>query len=673
MKLSGRVESILRHFKVSDLDPDLLKAQYKANTNQIPLMYFLVLVSTWGLASSFIGAAPNYLSLYLPVVLSLVAASRFVSWARLRSRRLDTRSTLKALRATNRVSGVISLVFVAWAISLTPYSDDHTRGHISFYIGITTVGCMFCLMHIRSAALMMALVINGGFIYFAWNVGDSVFVAEAINVGLASAAMYMLLNINFRDFRALIESRRHLITQQKELIRREAVTRRLSDETVRLAYVDVLTDLPNRRHFFEKLEEKMDQPNFIKPNGSVTIGILDLDGFKRINDVFGHTGGDNLLKQVAACLRGLGRTDMFVSRLGGDEFAMILDGQFEDEELEAIGADICRVISETAEEGADGSNRGLDVTASIGFARWQVPDLTPKELYERADYALYQVKRSGKGKMEIFSAEHEIEIQRIRSLEFCLRTDGIERELSVVYQPIIDTINGKVLAFEALARWNSEVFGAIPPTTFIPVAERIGLIDKLTHALLQRALDQLKTWPDNIKLSFNLSPNSMTSSVMIDRMIAQIEESGVDPCRVDVEITETAMIGNFDDVLTAIDRLKAFGVGIVLDDFGTGYSSLAHLHLLSFDKIKIDKSFVSAVLTNSASFTIVKSMLALGRQMEVGCVVEGVETEEVLKTVRRLGGTTIQGYLFSRPMAAKDILPYLAKFGQDLNPVLRRA
>lgn len=652
---TGPLSILKSAFSQISRDPDLLKAQYAANINQIPLMYFLVVVGTWGLASSFFDRAPAWLSIWLPVALTVVATARIVTWVRLRHQRVSAKLAFKALRTTNRVSGLISLAFVIWALALTPYADDHTRGHVAFYLGITSVGCMFCLMHIRSAALMMAIVVNGGFVWFAVLNGDRVFLAEAINVVLASAAMLVILRVNFKDFEALIDSRRRLLSQQKELVRREAMTRQLSEEAFRLAYMDDLTELPNRRHFFEELGDRIALRQRGEGEGNFFIGVLDLDEFKRVNDVYGHTCGDRLLRHVAERLIGLNRNDMFLARLGGDEFALLIDADPSDGEMVRIGSQICQQI----EAPMDLEDAVLECSVSIGFARWTGEGQTPEVLYEQADYALYQVKRGGKAGCQIFGPDHEFEVQRARVLERSLRSATFERELSVVFQPIIDTASGRVLAFESLARWNSDVLGPIPPVTFIPIAERIGLIDSLTFALLRKALPELARWPEHVRLSFNLSAKSVTSSHFIDGLIGEIEALGARPERIDFEITETAMIDNFAEMASAIERLKLAGFGIALDDFGTGYSSLVHLHRLPLDKIKIDKSFVCNLVEDLASCTIVRSLLALGRQLQVGCIVEGVETAEIRDLVRDLGGSIMQGYHFARPMAADRVLSYL--------------
>lgn len=661
MRLEKYKDTLVGLFTLTDRNPELLKAQYKANINQIPLMYCLVTVGTWGLASSFIGKAPDYLSLYVPTLLTFFCIVRSISWWRLRSFNASGREALKTLQSTYRVSGIASCAFVVWALLLVPYANAESRGQISFYLGLTAIGCMICLMHIRSAAMRMAVVATGGFICLIWQTGGApVFIAEALNVGFVCLSMMVILGTNFRDFRDLTQSRRRLLTQQRELLRREAVTRRLSEETTRLAYVDSLTDLPNRRHFFEELEQKMEQADKMQPDGSLVVGLLDLDGFKGVNDVYGHAGGDRLLKQVAEGLKTLQGKNIFLARLGGDEFGLILEGSYSDKDLMAIGETIRAGIAASRQ----GNEAAALVSGSIGFVRWIDMSMTAEGLYERADYALYLVKRSGKGNVEIFSEEHELDVQRARFLELCLRSDSIENEMQVAFQPIVDTRAGKVVAFEALARWHSVSFGTIAPMTFIPIAERIGLIDKLTFLLFQKALAQLKTWPESIRLSFNLSPKSMSSVEVIDQLIDMIRENGIDPARIDLEITETAMMGDFKTVESGIRRLKKEGICIALDDFGTGYSSLVHLHRLPLDKIKIDKSFLTDIATDTTSFTIVKSLLTLGRQLEVGCVVEGVENQEILEIVQKLGGRLAQGYHFARPMMADKVHDYLRERGE---------
>ncbi|WP_322990471.1 EAL domain-containing protein, partial [Hoeflea sp.] len=259
----------------------------------------------------------------------------------------------------------------------------------------------------------------------------------------------------------------------------------------------------------------------------------------------------------------------------------------------------------------------------------------------------------------LFTEQHMVEIEQNTRIEQALLNADLNAELTVFYQPIIAIDTGKTMAFEALARWTSPVLGNVPPSDFIPVAERAGLISEMTRILLKKALTTASHWPDNVGLSFNLSAHDISSSQAVSLIVGTILASGVDPKRLDLELTETAMLHDFAQAKAAIDMLKLLGCGIALDDFGTGYSSLSQLHALPLTKIKIDRSFVSNLDRNPASYKIVKSLLALSTDMGLGCVVEGVETKEELAALNILGGRLVQGYFYSPPVPASELERFL--------------
>lgn len=262
--------------------------------------------------------------------------------------------------------------------------------------------------------------------------------------------------------------------------------------------------------------------------------------------------------------------------------------------------------------------------------------------------------------MSLFSTRHQHRIQQDAAIEQALRKADLEAELSVVFQPIVDTASRRTLAFEALARWHSPAMGTVSPAEFIPVAERTGLITQLTRVLLAKALDTAATWPEAVGLSFNLSIHDLGSEEEVARLVRLVLDSGVDPARIDLEITETAVMQDMEQAQWAAGQLRGLGCGVTLDDFGTGFSSLSRLLALPLTRIKIDRRFVSGIQHSPASLKIVRSLLALSRDMELGCVIEGVEGEEELAILRELGGSLMQGYLFARPMPAADVPAWLA-------------
>jgi len=287
---------------------------------------------------------------------------------------------------------------------------------------------------------------------------------------------------------------------------------------------------------------------------------------------------------------------------------------------------------------------------------------SPDQLFERADYALYYVKKVRRGGAILFSADHEAQLNEDALVEQALKTADLHAELSVHFQPIVDIRWSNILGFEALARWHSPVLGHVSPSQFIPIAERAGFIGQLTRPLLQKALNIARGWPGELRLAFNLSAHDLNSPEGVLTLISIIEKSGFDPKLLDLEITETALAHDFTQVQRSIEMLRLLGCGISLDDFGTGYSSLSHLHDLPLTKIKIDRSFVTDLNRSPTNFKIVKSLLTLSRDMGLECVVEGVETEEEVIALKRLGGLIVQGYYYSPPIPANKVASLISQF-----------
>jgi diguanylate cyclase (GGDEF)-like protein len=628
-------------------NPELAVAQFKAFSKQIPLLYFILLVNAWSVSITHIEVAPVALSVYAPALLSVFCVARLVRWFRNGYAEPTPETARSALKATNRFAVVLAVAFTCWALALHPYGDAFQQSQIAFFLAITVIGCVFCLMHVRSAALTVAALINVPFAAFFGLSGNPTYVGLTVNMALVSLAMAVIVLIYYRDFTELIVSRRSLEAKQAE-------TKALSDENFRLANLDSLTELPNRRSFFSSLDAELDVAQ--KQGTRLAIGVLDLDGFKPVNDTHGHPTGDKLLVLVAERLRESCGESVVLCRLGGDEFGLIVRNSADDAALVSEADFICMALRAPFEM----ASVSVRISGTIGLAVYPDTSADAVELFERADYALYHAKRNNRrGKATLFSAEHEADIRRHSQIEQALKSGDLDREMSLAFQPIVEATTGRPIGFEALARWSSPELGTVRPDEFIAVAEKSGLIPMLTRLLLGKALVAAKTWPDALRLSFNLSVYDLVAADGVLRLLAMINQSGVSPSRIELEITETAMVQDFTQVTAAIDALKAFGVGISLDDFGTGYSSLRQVHRLPLDKLKIDRSFITDIHRNANSLKIVKSLVALCRDMNLTCVVEGVESAEELAVLRELGCELIQGYYYAKPMRLGEIQDYL--------------
>ncbi len=437
-----------------------------------------------------------------------------------------------------------------------------------------------------------------------------------------------------------------------------AVQARVTAEGLRveaqsMADSDVLTGLPNRRSFFRVMDAAL---------AGVTVGkkifhlaLIDLDGFKPINDIYGHSVGDTLLIEVGNRLRTVCGERAFAARMGGDEFAIILYGDIDSADLDTFGMQLCDALRDTYFLGGVTAN----ISGSVGFVRCASDQFTPSQLLERADYALYFAKQNLRGAPVVFTEKHETEMRDFSQVDQTLRTSDLDAELSIMFQPQVDVIENRTISFEALARWNSRKLGSVRPDIFIKAAERSGLITQITLLLLEKALKQVREWPEDTKVSFNLSARDLRSGISITNICNAVRSSGIDPRRIEFEITETAMLTDFEQACEALARLKAMGCRIAIDDFGSGYSSFSYIHRLPVDKIKIDRSFVVQLLQHGSALKIIKTIIDLCRNLNLDCVIEGVETQAEMNKLAQIRARYIQGYLFSRPMLAEQVLPYL--------------
>lgn len=635
-------------------EPDLAQAQFAAFSKQMPLLYLILLASAWSVAIIHLDNAPATLTIYVPLGLTIACLLRLVQWSRNGAAHPSNAEARRALRVTHWLAIILAAGFTGWALSLLPYSQGYDKFQIAFFLAVTVIGCVLCLMHLRGAALSVTAIIMTPFVAVFTASGEPVFIAMAINMTLVSAAAVIIVLINYRDFADLVAVRRGLEQRHVE-------TAAISDEHSRLSKLDSLTELQNRRSFFASLEMQVADAR-ASGDAQVMVGILDLDAFKPVNDTHGHGVGDALLVEVADRLRQLCGDAIQPFRLGGDEFGLLARKGMSEAAMMEHAARICAALR-TPYAIADAT---LHVAGTMGIAAFPDMASSAQALYECADYALMHAKRNDlRGEANLFSLEHEGEIRWSGAVEHALRTSDLDTELSLAFQPIVNISANRPIGFEALARWNNPKLGYVAPSDFIPVAERAGMINRLTQILMRKALAAAVLWPDELRLSFNLSVHDISKPEGVLRIISTINDSGFSPDRIDFEITETVMMYDFSNIAISINALKALGVGISLDDFGTGYSSLTHMHQLPLDKIKIDRSFVTNIDSNHTSLKIVKSLIRLCKDMGLTCVVEGVESAAELAVLRRLGCEYIQGYYYAKPMREDGIAGYLHQVALD--------
>jgi len=425
--------------------------------------------------------------------------------------------------------------------------------------------------------------------------------------------------------------------------------KRAEIEIAHMAHHDALTNLPNRLLLRERLEEALAH---VRRGGQLAVLYLDLDHFKSINDTLGHAIGDELLKAVASRLHGCLRESDTIARLGGDEFAIIQTGFEQLSEVAGLASRIREVITPPYE--LDGHQVPADVSIGISIAPNDATE--PDQLLKNADMALYRSKSDGRGTFRFFAPEMDERVKARRTLELDLRKAIVDGEFELYYQPLVNLGTQEISCCEALLRWHHPDRGMVSPAEFIPVAEETGLINQIGEWVLRQACLEAATWPDNIAVAVNLSPLQFKSNGLAPAIISALAASGLPARRLEVEITEAVLLQNNEATLATLHQLRNLGVRIAMDDFGTGYSSLSYLRSFPFDKIKIDRSFISDIAENDDSGAIVQAVTNLAGRLNMATTAEGVETQGQLDKVQMLGCTEMQGYLYSRPVPARDVV-----------------
>ncbi|TYR31515.1 EAL domain-containing protein [Mesorhizobium microcysteis] len=420
-----------------------------------------------------------------------------------------------------------------------------------------------------------------------------------------------------------------------------------------LAYTDPLTGLGNLRRFFDKVDrlilDRADDP------APFAIGILDLDGFKPINDLFGRSAGDNILQQVAMRLKASMDQHSTVARVGADEFAFLYPLVFSEDAAQERALMLIEILSAPYDVG----DRTARLSASVGCSLFYSGEEKTETLVSKAETALYHAKRSGRGKVVVYTREMEEAAKRTTRVEQALRRAVAAEEVEPHFQPIVDLKTRQVIGFETLARWTDRDLGFVPPNVFIPIAEERGIIGPLSQLLLRKATETARNWPDELFLSFNLSPSQLVDQNTAEQILGIIAKTGFDPRRLEIEITETGLMTDPASAEKIVSELRAVGIRVSLDDFGTGQSSLGRLREFHFDKLKIDRAFVSSILEDKPSEHIIRAILAMCEGLGMDVVAEGIEEEGQASRLVQFGCGGGQGYLFGRPCDAEATMGYL--------------
>lgn len=617
------IRSLIQWFSNVGNDAALARAQVARLQRQVPLLYGLLLINSLGLATAYWATAPALLTLSVPLLLFGATGIRMVFWIRAKPV-TEPVAMRRLLQKVVLLSGPLGVGYVAWSLALSCYGGPLEQAHVGLYISTTVIGCIFCLVHLPQAAVIVAACVIPAFLLSFVTRDQGAFTPMALNVALVLAVLMRVLFNSFHIFRQECQAR-------SELDRLYLENRQLADR-------DALTALYNRRRFYADLADRAD----VAGVDTMAVGLIDLDRFKPVNDTFGHHVGDRLLVEIAQRLSAAAGDLATLYRIGGDEFAMII--QAEANLAMQLAERMCSAVAAPVQIG----DRQVSVGGSIGVAPFADPRLRSVELAERADHALYHAKREMTGRAVLFSPEIELRVRRDHLIEVELQSAAFEDELRVVLQPIVSMRTGYIVGGELLARWNSARLGSVEPQKFVEVAERSALIHKITRNVVRQALELLERLPKGHSLSINVSACDLQCPDTVDAIIKMVRTSPVDPAQLCIEVTETAVMRNLEVAIDALGRLRATGISIALDDFGTGYSSLSNLHRLPLDKVKIDRSF-ALDLDNPYSVSIVTAVVGLCGSLGLTCIAEGVETVTQAEKLQSIGCDLMQGYWFGRP------------------------
>lgn len=631
---------------VSRNSPEVIQAQYKELLTKVPLLYVILVTNSISLAFTHYKSAPAYLSIYIPIILSVIAIARSLQWLRFRSKPFDLQHAQHQLKMTVLFAVIVGVIFSAWGISLYSYGDMAQKGHVTYFMSITVIGVIVCLINLPLAALSIIATVGTTFVVFFVSTGNPVFVAISINFALVSGVLILVTFSYFRAFSEVVESRQQLNKKHTE-------TQRLNRQNEQLANQDGLTQLANRRSFLSHLSKLIEkrQSGSTGNGDSFVVGLIDLDGFKPVNDVHGHAAGDRVLWDVGVRLKKILDDDALLARMGGDEYAIIINKALSRSDINELSEKITSAIKEPFS-----MRTGIaQVSGSCGFAIYPDAGNSSEQLMERADFALYHAKKHDRGSSVIFSSEHEKLIKQKSKIEQALIQAIANEDINLHYQAIVDGKTKKVIAMEALARWQHNELGFVPPDQFIPLAEKMGTICDISISLFKKAVRDASTWPKDIYLSFNLSAFDIANETTINKLVKILEAENLPSSRIQFEITETSMMRDLEVCAKTTEHLRNEGFKVAIDDFGSGYSSLGYIHKFYFDNLKIDRTFINEMITDSRSQGVVKTILELCINLGVNCIAEGIETEEQKELLLSLGCNQMQGYLFCKPAPLNEI------------------
>ncbi len=615
----------------------ILEERYRSLRRQVPIVYLLAAVNVTGMELATGGhVAPG---LNLPTFILLCGLLQVGQWFGVGAVSYET--MLKRVEQTGWVAPVVCLLVCLRCLQLLQSGTPATHMAVLLFGGLTAIGVAYGLTALPLAGRIPLLLIALPLAAVAVMSRDPQFVWAAVSLIVVAVLTLRLLMTHNHHFIDVVRSRAS-IAREREL------ARDAHHEAMIAATTDFLTGLPNRRAFVAALEGAIEKDG---GSHSFAVGILDLDRFKSINDTFGHGSGDELLKEVAGRLLRATSERALVARLGGDEFGILVPDIGTDEEARRLGSGILDRVNGPANV----DERRIELSACCGFGiSRQEEERSPSRVLADADLALYQAKEST-SRVSIFEKKMEAPRRRRAEIERALQSPGVEDHIEIVFQPIVELATGRFIAHEALARWTDEQLGEVSPAEFVPIAERLNVIGGISAHLMAKAFAVARSWAPGIKLSFNLSAVQLGSTGSAGMILRALEQSGLPNGRLQVEVTETALLADFESAKRNLSELREAGVTIVLDDFGAGYASIGYLRELRFDQIKLDGALVTAAQHSSDGERLLRAVIGLCHVLGVSTVAEHVESAELVSLCKRLGCAAGQGFWLQRPVSGEKL------------------
>jgi diguanylate cyclase (GGDEF)-like protein len=624
----------------------LLEERYRSLLRQIPLLYAIALANFIGL---HLATGGHVDSLANPVMFLVgLVLFRLIHWINARHRTLTPEQIVVELRKTWVYAFIVSVGFCAWGLFLYGEGRWDHENHVILFGSLAAIGCAYGLSSFPAAARLPLLLLGMPLAVRLIFSRDIAHIGIGVSLALIILLILRLLGIHNRGFSQLVQSRSDIAAERERARRAERQAKAEKAKAKRVADTDPLTGLANRRAFMRTLTR---QATALRrgSTGDFGLAMVDLDGFKPINDTFGHATGDAVLQEVGVRLAAAAGTAL-IARTGGDEFALLLPGVGASGAAKATAA----AVSAALQEPFVVAGREFRISGCCGVTLLRRDDCDATDALIRADTALYRAKQNGRAGIAVFSGEmHETSRRRV-GIEKALRDPASRKGIDLVFQPIRDLHTGELRAFEALARWTHPELGTVAPAEFIPIAEQIGVIEQLSDDLLTNAASQARAWAQSVRLSFNLSAVQLCTAGAAAGILSILERAGLDAARLQVEVTETALLADFAVARDNLKALRSAGARIVLDDFGAGHASISYLREMQFDGIKLDGSLVAAVTDSLRARRLLKGVLDLCAAMGLPCVAEHIETEDQRDLLRELGCRDGQGYLLSPPLSGAE-------------------